>query len=550
MSFTYRIKVHQPDGTLRDTYTPSDELGDLANFDIDPIGICGDANFNVLPQEVEILPRDIVLLETSDDGTTFTPLYLGMVVQAPNPRAYELSAVRCVGLKQRFYEINVELARVSTADVAAMFTAAVNSITLPPLVTFASGNAPTTGFQLGDRYPKFESLGELADALAETVGSFVVATGTYVYDGKTFAASSTVPQVRWGVTATGALVFRRSVAAPLARSETAPDVDLEWLDVEVEEFVNSVDLVYGSAFDLQLFKVARVVPTFGLGGQFEPDPLPIVRRFDAAGVTGATRAGKVVVVPDPLAIMTQTPQLGLDTDPDLWTNLDRAVNNNDNDFANKDGPAFMEVRARSFNSPTTRQGDGFGQGILTIRYSSLEDIEFQMEVANDVLGGKFLVGVLPATGDLDRVQTVGLLVAQPKEVGLEGTIPYALNSTLELFTEGDVRIWSIRAFAPDVDRGATRDRRFAEAFFTRLSTGVSSVRQIGLQPFAGEMTITPVIGGAFTSFVERVTYSITRARGAETTFYLDQAFLAGEEAQRVLLERLAQRAVRNEGSRR
>jgi hypothetical protein len=554
MSFTYRVNIYQQDGTLKGTYTPSDPFSQLGEIGIDRGGSCGDAQLSLLQSGVSVALRDILEIETSDDGTTFTPLYLGTVVQVPNARTDELDVVRCVGLKQRLYEAACSTEMLFSDDVASMFATAMTdhpstapTPALPAGVTFSSGDAPATGFTAGDRYPKYESLGALADALAGFVGSFVVPTATtYTYDGVTFNAGDLVPGVVWGVNAAGELFFRRPVGAPLAVDEGDVDTRIEWLPVEAEQFVNRVNVIYASAYDLRLFNRVWITGTAGTGNQFAPDPLPIVRTFSAAGVTDETAAEYNAVTDDPLAIMTQSAALGYDTFV-AWTNPSNMVDNNPSTFAQKNGGGAVEFKLETFSSATTGIGDGFGQGIFILEYASTAPVDFEMTVVTNVINqNTIFYGTLPATGDLGLVERVGLLVATQKQVALEN-LPQGLSSEIYFETTGDIRIHRAQAFRPDVDAGATRDRRFAESFFTVPRSNASTVSVTGIEPLADEVVITPLVGSAVTARIERVGYSISTGEGAQTVYYVDQAFAANEEAQRVVLERLARRAVREGG---
>jgi hypothetical protein len=547
MSFTYRVTISEPDGTQRGVYTPSDELGELGEFEILPGGICGDGQFSLLRSAIQVELRDLVLVETSDDGTTFTVLYRGVVVEVPNSRSDELGLVRCVGLKQRLYETTVQESVLFEDDVAQLFRDALSGLTLPQGVTFTNANAPLTNFTAGTRYPKYESVGALADALAEQVGSFIVPTATtYTYDSVVFAAGDVVPAVVWGVTAAGALVWRRPLGSALAVDETDVDTRIEWLPIEAESFVNRVNVIYATAFDLDLFDRVAITGTVGQGTQHVPDPLPIVRTFSAAGVTNATAAAINVLAPEPLTLMTQSPTLGYDTFV-AWSNPGNMVDNNPATFAESIGGGAVEFKEELTSDVETGIGDGFGQGVFVLQYSSLAPVDFELSVDNPGVNTVLtFFGQLPATLSLDVTNRVGLLVATQKEVN-EEVLPFGLSSSIYLETNDDVRIYLAQAFRPDVDNGGTRDATFAEAFFTQPKDAVSNVRITGINAIAPTVTITPLVGGAVTASVERVGYSITTDGGAQTVYYVDQAFAANEEAQRVVLERLARRAVREGG---
>lgn len=551
MSFAYRIKVHNQSGTLRDTFTPSDKLGDLGQFDVDSLGVCGDASFSILPTAVEINPRDIVLLETSNDGgSTYSPLYLGMVVETPNPRSDSLGAVRCVGLKQRFYEIVIDIGFIDGGDVATMFADGVAGISRPAgaggVVSFSSSDAPTLTFELGDRYPKYETFGNFADELARTVGAFVVPTGnTYVYDGETFSAGSEVPLVRWGVRADNSLIFRRDVTAPLSFAESDIDVDITWLNAQAEEVVNSVNLIYATQFDLDLMTSMRDKDQSGI---FFPAAHPIARTFDSIDVVSFTNINRVsrnVTIKDPLLFMTQIP-LTLNQTVGSWTDIPDALDDNPSTYA-ESGGAINDLYAV----------EEYGQGILVIRYASPYPLRVTMFVRTTgfVLVG-ILVAVLPRTLDINSPSTVALLIAEPQVNKSYTPAPWPFLSLAVIEPNEPTgslkfRLHLIQAFVPDVDVGTTnRDALLAETFFTKTLINASTVRVTGIETTAAKATIDPLVGSALNVAIERVSYSITREGGAQTTYYVDQAFPAGEEAEKVLLERLARRAVAEGGARR
>jgi hypothetical protein len=547
MSFTYRLTIREPNGTLRGTHTPSSALGELGEFEILPGGICGDGQFSLLRSAITVGLRDLVLLETSNDGTTFTPLYLGTVVQAPNSRTDELGTVRCVGLKQRLYETTVQETRLLAGDVGKLFRDAMVGLTLPQGVTFTNTNAPLTNFNTGRRFPKYESVGALADALALQVGSFIVpASTTYTYDSVTFTAGSTVPAVVWGVTATGALVWRRPLGSALSANENDLGTRIDWLPIESEKLVNRVNVVYASAFNLELFERVSVTGVAGPGVQAIPDPFPIVRTFSAAGVTNATAASINVAAVEPLTLMTQSPQLGYDTFS-AWSDPIEMVDNNPATYAEKLGGGSVIFEQTAFTSSTTGAGDGFDQGVFVLEYASVEPVDFEMKVETGLLSQVVIFyGQLPSTTALNITNRVGLLVATPVD-GLLENLPAGLLSSLFLTTTDDIRIYLAQAFRPAVDNGGTIDRAFAEAFFTRAKVDVANVRITGIGALAPTITITPLSGSAISAPIQRIGYTLTTDGGAQTVYYVDQAFSAEQEAQRVVLERLSRRAVQDGG---
>jgi len=246
MSVQWKILVWEPDGTPRNDVTVADAVFSLESFSVSPAGSCQEANWMMLPSAVNVRARDIIQLQTSAGGA-WTPRFKGTVVMAGNPRSSEVQSYRAVGLKQRFYERVCTQARVPGGDVATGM-AANAYLGLPTLVGVNPGlNAPAVTFQLGDRFPALESYGELFDALAATVGQFIVPAGTsYVYDGVTYTAGQTVPAVEWGVDATGQAFFRRPHAAAVNVSEVDTNARVEWVPTNAENVVDAPVLVYAS----------------------------------------------------------------------------------------------------------------------------------------------------------------------------------------------------------------------------------------------------------------------------------------------------------------
>ena len=111
----YRITIFDQTGlSIKEVLSDFDELGSLGEFSINRGGSCGDGSFDLLPKVFDIALRDIVEIAVSPNGVFFTPIYLGMVVELPNARSDNLGRVRCVGLKQRFYETTTVLERVNS----------------------------------------------------------------------------------------------------------------------------------------------------------------------------------------------------------------------------------------------------------------------------------------------------------------------------------------------------------------------------------------------------------------------------------------------------
>jgi len=244
MSLTWRLVVLHADGSSHVYQAESDVLR-LDSFDVTPAGDCGEALLTVLGSSVVLPPRAIVTLETSPDGSVWTPRYRGLVVVAASTRTLQPQTVKLVGLRQRFYELTVEAARVSGGDVAAMAHEVLDALTLPFSLSLPA-SFPDTGFQFGDRFPQLETVGAFLDALVEAVPQFVVPVGgSYTYDGVTYGEGEVVPGVEWGVDAAGLVFFRRPASSGVSVSESDAGVGVSWGQVNAESVVNAVRLVYG-----------------------------------------------------------------------------------------------------------------------------------------------------------------------------------------------------------------------------------------------------------------------------------------------------------------
>jgi hypothetical protein len=557
VSFAYRVVVKTPSGAAKATYDPTDKLVQLSNFDVDAAGNCGEANFSVVYNGAAIDPRDIVTVESTTvpnpTSGDFVSLYAGVVVQAPNAKSDLRQTVRCVGLKQRLYELPVANHvlrdgedRVSfTGDVAKMVWEAVAATTLPAGITFSTSDAPVTGFQLGVRYPNRESFGEMLDSIAESVGSFTVPTGgSYSYDGETFSAGDFVPAVVWGVNAEGELFFRRPLASVVSLDEADVDTDIQWNVINAEEVVNSVDLVYGTAYDLSLINRAYVFRTAGgvvASQELRPEPLALFRTFDDVGVTNDNRASIRVLAPDPLVLMTENTDIEARATLD-WTNEANVLDGDITTFASATGSSGTLAVGRNVFT-----GDGnTSEGILLFRYSSDVELPFYYTYNNttSLVNNATIFGVLPAT-ESNIFTLVGLLISTPRIYGIPFTP--TTSGAIVFLARNNARVYTVQYFQPDVDDNGTLSREFAESFFVQPRLNVSTATVPGIQPFTQAVSITPLSGSPVSGVVERTSYRITTGDGARTTYHVDQAFAANEEAQRVVLERLARRAVREGG---
>lgn len=559
MSFQYRVLVSDASGTLRDTYTSADAFLSFDSFDITPGGNCGDATFTALPSAVDIRPRDIVTLQHFTTG--WVSVYTGVVVQAGNVRSDDVQEYRCAGLRQRLYETTVlasiikdgesrfaredisdPLEKVFQGDVAKMVWEALDDLTLPGGVTFAETNAPELGFELGVRYPNLESVGELLDALAETVGEFIVPAGEpYEYDGVTFTEGQTLPAVAWGVNADGELFFRRPLTAAVVVSESTPGVQVEWDATVAEDVINGVRLVYANAYDLGLFERALVFnPETRFRSELQPEPLPIARTFVSdASVPDGERSWLVHVLEDPFPLMVRDDEITA-WSFGHWTNDLNVIDGDPDTWADSTATGWSHSLYVGYNFG---EDTGAGrEGILRVRYKSPNGpLPFVLTISPFFQNTITLFGELPEV--TDEPATVALVAATPR-IYEEVYDPSANARFLDIFGRAGAQVFNVDWFRPDVDAGGTRSALFAQTLERAARTNASTVTVQGFKAAADTLSLQPVAGGSVLAAVARTSYVITTDAGAQTVYHVDQGFDASEETQRVLLERLARRAVR------
>lgn len=550
----WQLLIYQQDATtLRATLTAADEVARLDSFTISPQGDCGDGVFTALPSAVAIEPRDIVVVEVDTTGS-MEAIYKGVVTVCGNPRSDDAQAYRVVGIRQRMYEQVVLDASVTGGDVAAMVRQVLsNSSNLPAGVTYTATDVPDLGFELGNRYPAYETVGDFLDAMMATVGRFIVPSGSsYTYDGTTYAPGDVVPAVTWGVRADGSIYFRRPAAtSAIAASELDARTLVTWNEINAEAAVTDNVLIYLAAFDLTHFIAVNWRSGSGDSAHNSSDPptmVPVARWNGEAYTTAISGDDEALiqraVVPNPLDYMLSAPG-GTPAE----TGWNGTANTRDGDLAtfNQQTTTSGLSELRVLNIPASDgllrlrySADGAGgtnalwQLAVRIKASSTDYVEMVYEVPDS------------AGGVTDLWLPVGVIT------DYSGTLPFTGAAAIDLWVRGGTsgfRIYEIQFWVPDGDLGGTAGALYAEGITRPIPSEVASVAYDGRGQLAAWMNLETTTG-TITLPLERIEYGISTEQGITTTYYAGQAYPSDLETQRVILDRLARRAVAEGGRRR
>jgi len=533
----WRINVFEPDGTLRSNVDVDDAVFSLDSFSVSPAGSCQEANWRMLPSAVDVRARDIIRLWTSaDGGVTLVPRFLGTVVMAGNPRSTEVQSYRAVGMKQRLYERVCEQSRVAGGDVGDMVRNVMNSMTRPLGVVYNTLQIPLLTFTLGDRFPALESYGDLFDALAASVGRFIVPTGeSYTYDGVTYTAGETVPAVEWGVLATGRFYFKRPQATALAFDESHVGTRVTWAESSAEEYVNSVTLAYATA--VQSERLIAWGPEADPRTQTEElAVVPLTRTFTAEPLP--EQASKIVTLPGPLDYMrVYKPDRLLQYG--TWTSGSYSTDGNLGTYATMNDGTSVSWSAGDVGAAIWR---------VRLAWFAGNDIIIRLVLYHGELST--LVYVINGADNESNGQPIDLwLPALPlASVTFTDTATASLTIQTQVAAGSNpVRVHEVEYYLPDIDSNHKGSQYLAESFMRPVPEAVAVVESFEIpsgNPFTQTINLTTLDGWSLKLPVERVEYSITTGEGAVTRYHIGQAFEPDLEAQRVVLEQLARRATK------
>lgn len=578
----WRIQVYPSGGWRTATPTtlePGDGVLSLDALNRTPGGGCLDGQITAIPALAGLQPRDEITVEVQNTSTlAWEPIYAGVIMTCGNPRSSSPQAHRLAGIQQRAYEMPyLEDVRLEGDDISIMARLAWPSDTARrPGITVNSTNFPTQTMELGDRAAMYESTGDILDALAATAGAFAVPTGeTYTFDGRVYAAGEIVPPTEWGVKPDGAAYFTRPAPAPLEMSEADARTSVEWNPISAEETNEHPVLVYAAALNLEELGFITCFIRDGTNPDWYHTSPPITRPIarvdglkmheDAASIGISART----LLDGPQDFMTPASKPN-NASGVLVTDFSNATDGNPSTYAVcQSNAGDTTVRSVMTWRWTATRNDG----VWKLTYLTPPDLPAgyaRMTYGIRPLSGsayfEYLVDVPLTNGERRTVWIPNL--APQGFTPVAGANPFE-NATpnLSIFAKEDpagspppttyldivgLRVYEVEYWEPDGETYGTMSRSAIYArTLTRVPTvGVARAATRGLGPITRDLTIHPATGSDVTAAIERITYSLTPADGAMTTYYAGQAWPAAIREQQVMLTRLARRAVAEGGRRR
>ena len=553
MAWVWTINVLGADGTAKATITAADHVLRLDSFEVFAGGDCGEANLTALASTVDIRVRDVITIRArrTSEADPATAWYRGVCVLAGSPESADPQRFRFAGLRSRFYEITTPVARIGGGEVSVMFQDLTNAISgggLSPVGVSAWEGWPITGFELGDRFPALESVGEALDALAETVGAFIVPTGeTYEYDGYTYAAGETVPAVRWGVTGAGVVFARRPhPTTPSVVSESDPSVVVRWEGVSAEDVVDRVRLVYAAHYaEISDATMRLHVAVDGSNAvTLAPFAVPLARQFNAPGAAYDSEA----VIP------LETPGDYLQRVTPL-TQTDGTTTNTANAFDGNDGTYAEAVgfwRSLMFSHSLSRVPSCVVY-VDVVLPGGASFSSMGVPIAASISIHMWPTGVDPHPRQILRYEieprdaTERRRLALPVLPSADAANPWetyrGVSGSIDIAEGGRVHRFDV--LVPEVELGGTASEKLASGYFIGVPPAVASVELLGMHDPVENVTLTPASGAAALDLhIERTEYAISTERGATTTYHAGQPYEGDLMAQRAVLDALAARAAR------
>jgi hypothetical protein len=564
VAFEYKLEVYGPSGAFKGEIIQTNAVFSVDSYDVAPDGNCLEATFRMKPGSggFTIALRDVVFIFTRPDGFSgWVPRYSGYVTLAGNRLSDKVETFRLVGLKQRFYErvpihsssAGLAGAVIAGADVASMaidlFAASDANGNIVGVLNNAV-DAPSLTFQQGDRFTQLQSIGDNLDALAASVGRFIVPTSeTYAYDGVSFTAGQVVPPVTWGVRADGSRFFRRALQNVLVVNESDLDKDIQYPALSGEDVVNRPVLLYYPGMDLT--NITEFEWSI-IGGGGVQDLLPVFQPWTFR-LNPINASDKVFQLPDPQSFLVDAQSL-FTISTDTTSNGSNAYDGNSTTFASATNGEILTWQRSTVPLPEAFVGVSL-------------DAEFGDDISIFVLATFFYID----NTNTGYFQTLYKPVA-PTEVGAKTRLrimfPFFLPAQVyqrvndnddEITTlalaffavpgpnanTGTAKIYDFRPFMSALPSDNSVATRLAEAYARPAVTSVANVKVYGEGELFTSVDVTPLVGSVIEAPVERVQYSITTAEGITTTYHAGQAFDGELVSERVVLEGLARRAVRS-----
>jgi hypothetical protein len=563
LSYEYRLVVQtNTTGGSKGNITKSDAIFSVDSFDLAPDGNCLEATFRAppkaLPFTIEL--RDVITIETRPDSVSaWTPRYRGYVTLAGNPRSDNVETYRLVGLKQRFFEVNIRTGSpqstiIASADVATManqvFLASGADIAFPGIVgvDYNTFDAPTLTFIGGRRITQLESAGNAFDALAGLVGQFIVPTGdTYTYDGETYSGGDVVPPVTWGVRANGEVFFRRDIGAAASIDETDLEVQVTYPALSGEEVVTSPIIVYYPGMD---FSRAVRFQQRNLSTLVVTPLLPVWQPWSHR-VQPPNASQRVVQLPNPddylLDALSEYTITG-----NTFTNPGNAYDGNPSTFASgvlNNFISFFRASPPFEIAPTALRIDAeFGDNIA-LQFRSA----YRFSLSGQTISYEFWwepVATAEAGGS-NRLQVTFPVLLQTEFLALAQINNTTLTAELQSVeviagpngSGGTAKVYDYRPFRHVVASDNVLANQLAESYRRSIVEEVANIKVFDDRPLHASILLTPETGSPITVPVARVQYSITTVEGVTTTYHAGQPFDGQLVSERVVLEGLARRAV-------
>lgn len=523
----YELRVYNPDGTLRATLTPDNPIEAIA-WSVRGDGDMGEAV--IRGKGLDLRPRDIVAIRAfTNPGSTGTPplRYLGWVVQSHDPRAPGLVETRLTSGGSRLADVLNTLAVLDAGDVAELARQATEDNPLPPLVKgwpYHTAAMPLQTFQLGNRYPRLETLADTLEALAATVPGFTVETGSsYTYSGRTYNPGDDVPTTRWGLRPSSwdddaAEIYFERNDAYVQLSETLDQLTIEWSAASSD---GVVDRVHVLLFDTPSESTVRVATG-------TTDPLAI----EAAGVeykhpSSNYHVARRIDLP-PLEGLADTTWFGGGT-PIGWTNPGNIDDGDPATYASNDGVQLfvswykqvadaVAVRVRySTHIPLT----------IGFRHSYTHEWiirGFNLPVTD---GDQAEVIVLnPKLADWDDGTNVNEYLGSIVQIGSD-------NANDDPIAADSIRVYEITPLTVDTELL----KRIAAGHIRLPVSTVATVTAPGsLRAAVPRLRLTLADNTLVEGSVEGVEYSITRQLGLQTTYRLNHALPIDQARARALTD--------------
>jgi hypothetical protein len=582
VSIEYAIRVFLPTVGVIDL-TPALPLFSVDEFSVAPDGNALEATFRCVPSKLlntsgnpaTIAVRSNIYIQTRPTGGTFTTRWSGFVVLAGNPYSDNVETFRAVGFKKAFYETVLgRTISIAAGDVAAQ----ANEIRLGVLDSnnnvggwsLSTPDMPTLGFTAGRYFPLLQTAGDALDALAATVGRFIVPAGeTYTYDGVTFTAGQLVPPVTWGMRAslTSSLepkfFFRRSFANIGSVAETDLNAQVDWPAISAEKLNTRPVIQYFPNMDWSVLTNPRITfPAASEGPLLLPVAQPMIYSSQSIGQTQA-----VVELPNPSNFLVPNQNYSSLSAPEDNSTFNDVSDAFDGDSTTAATGTYFDIIQYQVNTaiPASNQNLTVGQAAVRVDVEYSESIGFQIDIGHNYSfvfstarwTARYIAPPLipesPATTITRRVKfdlpvLIPVEFAEVTKLIGGGTGNYRVSVLLlasdgSLSNTGTLSVYDLRLHTPTAASNTVAEQ-LVETFRIPNVAEAADVKIFGVEPVRTRIDLTPAVGGVLQVPVERVTYSITTTEGVTTTYHAGQAFDGELVTERVVLEGLARRASR------